>query len=375
MLTQLQGQGTGPGTEDTGVYGEVCGPKCQACDTTFPDSVLTEPECRARAAAEGGTYESAHEWANFPGGCFRYHGGTASAPASNDGHYYYNKLAVPLTERQTHEGGIMNCARASELEVTKGSLGHPTSYSICVCNELPSPPPVAPSPSPPPIDCDTLAPDGNPCGATVGVCRNCCSSTGYCGSTALHCGGGNQATYSYSVLDPEGTECPLPPGTPPGTPPAPPEPQNSLAAAPAAPSATLRNACEAELYRELKELSTVSCSGGAQQQALDQLTLLAPTCGEDGGCAASNPDTTGAAVLRLLPSLATLLASSCGEDGGCTADKDADAWAETIVEAMPRMLSKLCPCLPPAPADGEPCDLQCENEQDIRRYCESTCDE
>jgi len=135
-------------------------------------------------------------------------------------------------------------------------------------------PPVKPSPPPPsqpPVDCDALIPDGDQCGAGRGICRSCCSSTGFCGSSPLHCDAGNQQEFSYAKIG------------------------------------------EAEVLAELEALSAV-------QSATDKGT-----------------------------------------------------WSYSVVEAMPRVLSKLCRCLPPPPADGAPCNAKCEYNKVIRLYCESPC--
>ena len=74
----------------------------------------------------------------------------------------------------------------------------------CYCGKTCDPPP------PPMYECDSLAPNGAPCGeANNGtICKYCCGATGYCGDGDLWCGDGSEYIYSYKLRDPERLACP-----------------------------------------------------------------------------------------------------------------------------------------------------------------------
>ena len=78
----------------------------------------------------------------------------------------------------------------------------------------------------------------------------------------------------------------------------------------------------------------------------------------------------------LVPKLATLLkdGSNCGASrAACRSHPARASLREQVYDALPTLFSMLCPCLPPPPADGAPCDAQCQKESKLRDYCASSC--
>ena len=119
------------------------------------------------------------------------------------------------------------------------------------------------------------------------------------------------------------------------------------------------------MLEQLAQLSTVQCGGGGSG-ILERLQELAPSCGAN--CQGETADSTASRILSTLPDLAVML-STCAGSGECAASETPEAWADKVLAETPRLLQRLCQCLPPAPADGAPCDAKCEEQNTLRSYC------
>jgi hypothetical protein len=187
-------------------------------------------------------------------------------------------------------------------------------------------------------------------------------------------GDGSQHLFSYSLIDPTGYECPLSPESPPTPPALPPLPPPNPPAPPTHPTA---EQCEADALTEINKLyQNVECRSEAQmakEEVMERLNAVLPECAEDSCSPSSSSSETAASILALIPSIIgrRMQAEGCGADGECTVNPNKDTWKETAQEALPGILSKMCPCVTTPPPEGEPCDEKCEKNKKYWRYCES----
>jgi len=128
------------------------------------------------------------------------------------------------------------------------------------------------------------------------------------------------------------------------------------------------------------------CSGQGLPQDLFEMCVY-DACASDGGL---DPDGWGTCAIidaeedksknrtrteceeGVFDQLRNLTGVHCGQEtDGCTMTPGKDAWKQQTHDALPGLLSKFCPCLPPPPDANALCDQTCQNNEKLRAYCES----